>query len=223
MNRNEIKIKNYKTDCLLHLKNESMPRAEDTLSWWRLCVLAGWRRCLHLLCVWKLCEKTSYEVLPALVLLPTVDEHFVLWDKKSKQWDLWKFMRAETQSRRQVLLCTDLKSIRHNFHNLFIWHHFTEHFTKRLDSAAIIYSLNAVQTDVTQRNFFSLPTFVPVLSKTAVINATSSMEAAAWCKTTCKIRQGMTYKEDLLFLFQSGTNSPSTKLNYIGRNTMNGS
>lgn len=56
--------------------------AEDTLSRGTLCVLTG--RCgrLHLLCVGELCEKTCFEVLSALVLLPTVDEHFVLKDNK---------------------------------------------------------------------------------------------------------------------------------------------
>lgn len=55
---------------------------EDTLSRGRLCVLAGRRSRLHLLCVGKLREKTRFEILPALILLPTVDEHFILQDDK---------------------------------------------------------------------------------------------------------------------------------------------
>lgn len=59
-----------------------MIRDEDTLSRCALGVLAGRRGRLHLLCVGELCEKTRFEILPALVLLPTVDEHFVLRDNK---------------------------------------------------------------------------------------------------------------------------------------------
>lgn len=55
---------------------------EDTLSGRRLNVLAGRRGRLHLLCVGELCEKASFEILSALVLLPSVAEHFVLKDRK---------------------------------------------------------------------------------------------------------------------------------------------
>lgn len=61
-----------------------MTCAEDTLSRRTLCVLAGRRGRLHLLCVGKLSEKTCFEILSALVLLPSVDEHFVLRDNKEK-------------------------------------------------------------------------------------------------------------------------------------------
>lgn len=52
--------------------------AQDTLSRGRLGVLAGRRGRLHLLRVGKLREEPRFKVLPALVLLPAVDEHFVL-------------------------------------------------------------------------------------------------------------------------------------------------
>lgn len=55
---------------------------EDTLSRRALGVLAGRRGRLHLLCVGKLCEETRFEILPAFVLLPAVDEHLVLRDNK---------------------------------------------------------------------------------------------------------------------------------------------
>lgn len=58
---------------------------EDTLSSGRLCVLARRRGRLHLLRVGELCEKTGHEVLPALVLLPPIDEHLVLRDKPREQ------------------------------------------------------------------------------------------------------------------------------------------
>lgn len=76
-------IQKKKKILIYAIKNEkSIIFVEDTLSRRTLCVLAGWRGCLHLLCVWKLCEETRLEILPALVLLPTVDEHFVLKDDK---------------------------------------------------------------------------------------------------------------------------------------------
>lgn len=55
---------------------------EDTLSRWALGVLAGRRGRLHLLCVGELREEARFKILPALVLLPAVDEHFVLRDNK---------------------------------------------------------------------------------------------------------------------------------------------
>lgn len=54
--------------------------AKDTLSRGRLCVFAGWCRCLHLLCIGKLCQETCLEVFSPLILLPAVNEHFVLKD-----------------------------------------------------------------------------------------------------------------------------------------------
>lgn len=61
---------------------------EDTLSSGTLCVLAGWCGRLHLLCIGKLREETCFEILPALILLPTVDEHFVLKDNKENSENL---------------------------------------------------------------------------------------------------------------------------------------
>lgn len=63
---------------------------KDTLSRGTLGVLAGWRGRPHLLCVGELCEKTCFEILPALVVLPTVDEHFVLQDNKDESGRLHK-------------------------------------------------------------------------------------------------------------------------------------
>lgn len=57
---------------------EKPSHVEDTLSGRGLGVLAGGRGRLHLLCVGELREQTSHKVLPALVLLPPVDEHLVL-------------------------------------------------------------------------------------------------------------------------------------------------
>lgn len=59
--------------------------AEDTLSRGALCVLAGRRGRLHLLGVGKLREQARFEVLPALVLLPAVDEHLVLRDEERRR------------------------------------------------------------------------------------------------------------------------------------------
>lgn len=50
----------------------------DTLSVGILDVLTGRRGGLHLLGVGELREETGLKVLPALVLLAAVDEHFVL-------------------------------------------------------------------------------------------------------------------------------------------------
>lgn len=55
---------------------------EDTLSGRGLGVLAWWCGRLHLLRVGKLREEARFEILSALILLPTVDEHFVLKDNK---------------------------------------------------------------------------------------------------------------------------------------------
>ena len=78
--------------------------AEDTLSRGTLCVLAGCCSRLHLLCVGKLCEETCFEVLPALVLLPTVDEHFVLEDNKENSETLDMGMKACVKSCKLVLI-----------------------------------------------------------------------------------------------------------------------
>lgn len=48
-------------------------------------VLAGRGRRLHHLRVRKLGEETSFQILPALVILPPVDEHFVLRDEKEEE------------------------------------------------------------------------------------------------------------------------------------------
>lgn len=75
-----------------------MNHAEDTLSRRTLCVLIRWRGCLHLLCVRKLCEQASFKILSALILLPTVDEHFVLKVNKHNSENLDMLKKADTQS-----------------------------------------------------------------------------------------------------------------------------
>lgn len=57
--------------------------SEDTLSGGGLGVLAGGRGRLHLLSVGELREEPGLEVLPPLVLLPTVDEHLVLEEEET--------------------------------------------------------------------------------------------------------------------------------------------
>lgn len=69
---------------------------KDTLSRGTLCVLTGRRGRLHLLCIGELCEKTCFEILPALILFPTVDEHFVLQDNKEDSENFTMYMRADT-------------------------------------------------------------------------------------------------------------------------------
>jgi len=72
---------------------------EDTLSRRTLCVLAGRRGRLHLLCVGKLCEETRLDVLSALVVLPSVDEHFVLKDNtKNREYTRFRtFLHIKTK------------------------------------------------------------------------------------------------------------------------------
>lgn len=59
-------------------------------------VVAGGRRRLHFLGVWKLRQQPSLEVLPAFVLLPAVNEHFPL---ETRTW-LQNAVRARQGSPR---------------------------------------------------------------------------------------------------------------------------
>lgn len=116
---------------------------EDTLSGRTLGVLAGWCGRLHLLCVGKLREKTCFEILSALILLPTVDEHFVLKDNKDNSEILDMHINADTQSCKQVLICTHYVDIRYS--SLFYEYcsidsiHFIDHLTGRIDPVAKIH------------------------------------------------------------------------------------
>lgn len=71
-----------------------MTSGEDTLSGRTLGVLAGRRGRLHLLRVGELREKARFEVLPAHVLPPAVDEHSVLRDDKRRQRTLTRGQSA---------------------------------------------------------------------------------------------------------------------------------
>lgn len=53
--------------------------SKDTLAWGVLHVIPGGRGGVHLLCVGELTHELHLKVFSPLVLLPTVDEHFVLW------------------------------------------------------------------------------------------------------------------------------------------------
>lgn len=51
---------------------------KDTLAWGVLHVIPGGRGCVHLLCVGELAHQLHLEIFSSLILLPSVDEHFVL-------------------------------------------------------------------------------------------------------------------------------------------------
>lgn len=63
------------------------PRGEDTLLWGRLDVLSRGRGAGHLLGIGELGQQPQAEVFSPLVLLPPVDEDFVLQVRDSKGSD----------------------------------------------------------------------------------------------------------------------------------------
>lgn len=82
-NKNNINVKHIiKYEHWASLKID----VEDTLSSRGLGVLAGGRGRLHLLRVGELREQSSHKVLPALILLPPVDEHLVLSGPTETVW-----------------------------------------------------------------------------------------------------------------------------------------
>lgn len=61
------------------------PSSKDTLAWGALHIVSWGAGCVHLFCVGELAQKPHLEVLSSLVLLPSVDEHFVLQKKDTCQ------------------------------------------------------------------------------------------------------------------------------------------
>lgn len=59
--------------------------SKDTLAWSILHIVSGGRRCVHLLCVGELAHQLQLEIFSPLILLPSVDEHFVLQRNDSSQ------------------------------------------------------------------------------------------------------------------------------------------
>ena len=59
--------------------------SKDTLAWGILHIVSWGRGCVHLFCVGELAQKLHLEVLSSLILLASVDEHFVLQRKDTRQ------------------------------------------------------------------------------------------------------------------------------------------
>lgn len=59
--------------------------SKDTLAWGILHVIPRGRGGVHLLCIGELAHQLHLEVFSSLVLLPSVDEHFVLQRDDTRQ------------------------------------------------------------------------------------------------------------------------------------------
>lgn len=54
---------------------------KDTLAWGILHIIPRSRGCVHFLCIGELAHQLHLEIFSSLILLPSVDEHFVLQRK----------------------------------------------------------------------------------------------------------------------------------------------